>query len=368
LTTETEEASLKNRLARVVAVVALVLAIAAVPVAGAATITDAIQPDTVDTGTGFCSPQQWSGWHSFDLTVHGVTVPARVTSVRLPFQGYATLRLYADPDSVFPGSVPTPADGPNLLWAGQIHNDDMFGGLVTVPVDATVRTGERVVVHVASNSGEDMGLGVSLAGDNNSSYVTGCNGSYPNPFGLWIGGFPWTITTGPADLTPPLITVPSFVDVPATSATGTAVDFAATATDDVDGPLTYGNGPGHFVCHPDPGSTFAIGDTVVNCFAVDSSSNLGTASFVIHVQGVDEQLVQLIATVDSYKLAQLGSSLHDKLSSVQKFRTAGKTSQACVSLASFLNQVRSQTGKGLTSAQGADLSASAQRISGVMGC
>jgi hypothetical protein len=357
---------LKRRLALLAAAITLGATVVAVSGAGAGTITDAVASNTVDGIFSACEPDNaWSGWHSFDPSAHGETGAVRVTAVTVSFEGYAMLRLYDDPSSIFPGSV----SGLVLLWAGQIHNGDLPSNpFTTVAVNATVPVGHHVVVEVGTSLGSYLGLGLSNAGDNNSSYITGCSGRWPAPFFQWVGGFPWTITTAPADSTPPVITVPSYVDVPATSSAGTTVDFPVTATDDVDGPLTYGFGPGHFVCHPDPGSTFAIGDALVNCLAVDSSSNIGTVSFVVHVQGADEQLTHLMATVDSYTLGKLGSSLHDKLVSVQKFRAAGKTSQVCESLASFLSQVQGQTSKGLTSTQARDLAASAQRIGEIVGC
>jgi hypothetical protein len=73
------------------------------------------------------------------------------------------------------------------------------------------------------------------------------------------------------DTTRPVVTVPADV----ASATPT-VTFTATATDNVDGPLPV-------VCNPPSGSTFDLGETIVNCRATDTHANTGTASFTVSV-------------------------------------------------------------------------------------
>ena len=116
------------------------------------------------------------------------------------------------------------------------------------------------------------------------------------------------------------------------------------------------------------GTTFIIGETTVNCSATDSSGNTGTASFVVHVRGAAEQVANLSATLDSFALGKLGTSLHDKLVTVQSFLTANKPHQACANLADFIAQVNSQAGKGLTASQASYLGRSAIRIENVIGC
>ena len=74
-----------------------------------------------------------------------------------------------------------------------------------------------------------------------------------------------------ADMKAPVLTVPaSFItDNP-------VVTFTATASDDIDGPLTP-------ECSPPSGSTFAEGVTEVVCTATDNSLNSVTASFEVTV-------------------------------------------------------------------------------------
>ena len=80
------------------------------------------------------------------------------------------------------------------------------------------------------------------------------------------------------------------------------------------------------------------------------------------MKGAAEQVDDLLVLVDSYGLGKLGSSLHDKLVTVQRFLAAGKNRQAEDNLASFIAQVDAQRGKGLTEAQADALTTAALRI------
>jgi len=77
----------------------------------------------------------------------------------------------------------------------------------------------------------------------------------------------------------------------------------------------------------------------------------------------DQALVaDLIGLVKSYSLGKLGTSLTDKLVTVQRMLEANKRDQAIATLDSFLSQVKAQTGKGLTFERAADLTNRAQEI------
>lgn len=80
------------------------------------------------------------------------------------------------------------------------------------------------------------------------------------------------------DTTAPVISaVPADITVPANSAAGAEVSYASpTATDIVDGEVPVG-------CSPAPGSTFALGTTVVTCSATDSAAQSSTATFNVTV-------------------------------------------------------------------------------------
>ena len=86
------------------------------------------------------------------------------------------------------------------------------------------------------------------------------------------GSFAVTVrdTTGPA------IATPASRTVQATSAAGAIVNFAATATDLVDGNVAV-------IASQASGSTFAIGTTTVTLTAADSRGNTSTGSFTVTV-------------------------------------------------------------------------------------
>ncbi len=81
----------------------------------------------------------------------------------------------------------------------------------------------------------------------------------------------------PSDSTAPVITGPGNLIREATSAAGAVVNFTATATDNVDGPVAV-------VASPASGSTFAIGTTPVGLAASDAAGNTDTGSFTITVR------------------------------------------------------------------------------------
>jgi hypothetical protein len=79
------------------------------------------------------------------------------------------------------------------------------------------------------------------------------------------------------DSTPPVLALPSTIQVAAASRLGTRVSYAATATDDTD--------PHPVVsCAPASGAMFPLGDTTVNCSATDASGNRATGSFIVRVR------------------------------------------------------------------------------------
>jgi hypothetical protein len=79
------------------------------------------------------------------------------------------------------------------------------------------------------------------------------------------------------DVTPPVLKQPKDMTVEATSPTGAAVIYAASATDQVDPTVPV-------TCTPTSGSTFPLGTTTVDCSATDDAGNKATGSFKITVQ------------------------------------------------------------------------------------
>lgn len=95
------------------------------------------------------------------------------------------------------------------------------------------------------------------------------NGELPGP------EFVQTVTIDVNDVTPPVVTVESKT-VEATGPDGANVTYAASAVDNVDGPLTP-------TCVPPSGSLFALGATTVTCEATDAAGNTGSESGTITV-------------------------------------------------------------------------------------
>jgi Bacterial Ig-like domain/HYR domain len=77
----------------------------------------------------------------------------------------------------------------------------------------------------------------------------------------------------------PVLTVPSTITAEATSSAGAAVSFTGlSATDTEDGNLTSA-----IQCTPASGSTFALGNTTVNCSVTDSGGLSDSGSFTVTV-------------------------------------------------------------------------------------
>lgn len=116
---------------------------------------------------------------------------------------------------------------------------------------------------------------VTLAGDAPQGSTLTCttrflvNGELPGP------AFVQTVEIAVNDVTPPVVTVESKT-VEATGPDGATTTYAASATDNVDGPLTP-------ACSPASGSLFGLGATTVTCEATDAAGNTGTGTGTITV-------------------------------------------------------------------------------------
>jgi hypothetical protein len=80
----------------------------------------------------------------------------------------------------------------------------------------------------------------------------------------------------PPDTTPPVLNVPSDLNVEAQDANGAYVYYGAYAVDDRDGYLNAS-------CSPESGSLFAVGVSTVNCTAADAAGNEAQARFNVTV-------------------------------------------------------------------------------------
>jgi hypothetical protein len=86
------------------------------------------------------------------------------------------------------------------------------------------------------------------------------------------------------DTTAPVVHVPAAMTAEATSNSGAAVTFVATATDAVSGSVSV-------ACAPASGSTFPIGGTTVKCIAMDAAGNKGANQFTVTVRDTTAPVV-----------------------------------------------------------------------------
>jgi len=87
------------------------------------------------------------------------------------------------------------------------------------------------------------------------------------------GSFKVTVT----DAAAPVLNLPDDIAVETDNPDGVAVEFTATATDAVDGTVPV-------TCAPASGSVFPVGETTVNCSAVNSAGKQTQGSFKVTVE------------------------------------------------------------------------------------
>ncbi len=163
------------------------------------------------------------------------------------------------------------------------------------------------------------------------------------------------------DTTPPVVACPGNIVTDAASPAGAVVSFSPAASDDCS--------LAGLTSSPTSGSTFGIGDTIVNCTATDAAGNQAICTFTVHVNGAAEQVNNLIAQVQRLGLPSgTANSLSVKLQGAASALDRGNSEAACGNLGAFLNEVNAQTGRKLTSAQADVLTAEATRIRAVLGC
>ena len=157
---------------------------------------------------------------------------------------------------------------------------DTTGPVVTVPanasVEATSATGAAFTFTASATDVVDGVVAVGCIPASGSAFplgattvtctATDAHGNHS------VASFTVTVT----DTAGPVVTVPANVSVEATSATGAAFTFTASAEDAVDGVVAVS-------CTPTSGSTFPLGATTVSCTATDAHGNHGAASFTVTV-------------------------------------------------------------------------------------
>jgi hypothetical protein len=164
-----------------------------------------------------------------------------------------------------------------------------------------------------------------------------------------------------ADATAPVLSLPADIAVDATSASGAAVSYTATATDDVDGAVAVS-------CDHASGSTFAVGTTAVACTATDAAGNAvsGTFNVVVRPQPQQPDLRTLLTRLGLD--ANASNALREHLDRV----IAANRQARCNALNALENEIRARTGtqrgKLLSPAQGDRALAGVRLIGALLGC
>jgi hypothetical protein len=167
--------------------------------------------------------------------------------------------------------------------------------VLTLPADTTVAaldaSGATVNFTVSANDTVDGSVAVTCLPVSGSVFAVGtttvnCSAtdSHNNTAN---GSFTVTVTL---DTTPPVLTLPANMTVEAVNASGAPVNFTASASDAVDGPVAV-------ACSPTSGSTFSFGTTTVNCSATDSHNNTASGSFTITVVDTTPPVLTLPANM-----------------------------------------------------------------------
>jgi hypothetical protein len=111
-----------------------------------------------------------------------------------------------------------------------------------------------------------------------------------------------TFTVEVQDVTKPIVTVPVDRTVEATGPNGATVTYeAATAVDDVDGPMTA-------TCNKASGTVFALGTTKVTCSARDAAGNIGDSFFTVTVQDTTAPAVAVPANITKEATSPAGAT------------------------------------------------------------
>jgi hypothetical protein len=111
-----------------------------------------------------------------------------------------------------------------------------------------------------------------------------------------------TFNVSVVDTTPPVVSVPSNITVPAGSANGAAVSFSASAADIVDGNVGVS-------CTPASGSVFPVRATTVTCTAIDKAGRTGTGSFTVTVLDTEKPTLTLPGTISVQANSSAGANV-----------------------------------------------------------
>jgi hypothetical protein len=121
-------------------------------------------------------------------------------------------------------------------------------------------------------------------------------------FNLAPATFTVTVNAAPVTNTKPALTLPNNTTEEATSASGAAVSYTATANDEQDGALTP-------KCEPVSGSTFPLGTTTVNCSVTDSGNLSASGSFTVTVVDTTAPKLTLPANITEEATGPSGNAV-----------------------------------------------------------
>jgi fibronectin type 3 domain-containing protein len=172
------------------------------------------------------------------------------------------------------------------LTEWQILSPDMVAPVIATPADILVGTvngsGETVTFNPTATDGEDGPVTVLCTPLSGSFFPIGsttvtCTASDTSG-NHSQSSFTVTVNDDTLnDISPPAITVPADITVPATSPAGAAVTFTTSALDVIDGVRPTTNTPAS-------GSVFPVGTTVVTTTASDTKGNTTSRTFSVTVQ------------------------------------------------------------------------------------
>lgn len=320
------------------------------------------------SGDGTTWQQAWT--HDFGTALDGMVQKVAIVG----HSWYVPAGSYADWDYVTVSPLDTTAPTVTLEQAvGQadptrsqpIHFTASFSepvtGFTASDVSLSGTAAEGASVAVTSLDGNAYDVAVSDLTTNGPVTASIPAGAVTDLVGNTSAASTSTDATVVFDTTGPVITTPTSPLVrDATSGAGSVVTWSASATDVVSGPMPV-------TCVPTSGSTFAIGDTTVQCSSVDAAGNTTYKHFVVSVRGTEEQVGLLRSDVLAARLPAASSvSLTSKLDRTLAYLEDGRTAQALVALDSFIDQVTSLSNNKKYSTVAAALLADAYRIRAVI--
>jgi RNA polymerase sigma factor (sigma-70 family) len=170
-----------------------------------------------------------------------------------------------------------------------------------ISAEATGPAGARVAYQVSAKDGVDRRVPTRCTPGPGTTFPLGAttvNCSAVDDSGNRAAGtFPVTVV----DTTAPVLTLPADRTVQATSTSGAAVSYSATATDVVDGSVAPS-------CSPVSGSVFRVGTTTVTCTARDTRGNESSGRFTVTVTPLPQPDLVVFVTATSVTITNRGNA------------------------------------------------------------